>query len=424
MSATTTFEARSSPDANFVGAHEQLARQTLSAARFANWRVSVAAGIAFGVAVTGLYYYLTQDPALFVWLLLNTSAYVWNAAMCLAVERRNALPPSPEYRSWQHAWTVACGFTGAVTGSLLWWLPSGRDDLILSATAIVSVAAIGQVAARAYRPMVYTAMSAQTVALCAAIAMHAQLFWLLPIAVVFALFALVFGEKLNGVMRDAIIQRLYAQQLARQLAAAHAHELELEQLRSAQIERERMMADMHDGLGSALLSTLVMLEREELPAKAVADVVRECVDDLRLIVDSREAAARDLSTLVGMLRYRLQSRIQAAGIRLIWRMDDLTYAPHLDPTSSLHLLRILQESVANALRHSGATEIELSTRQAADAIELTVRDNGAGLDEERATSGRGLANMRSRAERLGARLAVTSERGKGTSVTIRLPAAA
>jgi signal transduction histidine kinase len=422
MAATTTFEAQSSPDSAFVGAHQELARQLLSAARFANWRVSVAAGVTFGVAVTGLYYYLTRDPALFVWLLLHTSAYAWNAAMCLMVERRGALPPSPEYPFWQNAWTVACGFTGAITGSLLWWLPAGRDDLILSATAIVSVAAIGQVAARAYRPMVYTAMTVQTVALCAAIALHTQLLWLMPIAVLFALFALVFGDKLNGVMRDAIIQRLYAQQLARELAAAHRHELELEQLRSAQVERERMMADMHDGLGSALLSALVLLERDDLPAKAAADVVRECVDDLRLIVDSREPAASDLSTLIGMFRYRLQPRIQAAGMQLLWRMDDLTHTPQLDPTCSLHLLRILQEAVANALRHSGATEIELSTRQAGDAIEVGVRDNGAGFDRERATSGRGLPNMRSRAERLGAELAVASEPGHGTRVSLRLTA--
>jgi signal transduction histidine kinase len=272
--------------------------------------------------------------------------------------------------------------------------------------------------------MVYTALSGQTGALCAAIALHTQLFWMLPIVVVFALFALVFGQTLNRVMRDAIMQRLYAQHLAGELTVAHQNELELEQLRSVQVERERMMEDMHDGLGSVLLSTLLLLERQELPIAVAADAVRECVDDLRLIVDSREPAARDLSTLVGMFRYRLQGRIRTAGIRLHWRMDELTHAPQLDPTSSLHLLRILQEAVANALRHSGAAEIELCTLQVNDTIELTIRDNGTGFDAERVTPGRGLSNMRSRAERLRARLSVTSEAGRGTSVTILLPAGA
>jgi signal transduction histidine kinase len=424
MNAITELDVRSAPDSDFVRAHEAQARQALFAARFANWRVSITAGAAFGVVVTGLYYYLTRDGALFVWLVLHTAAYAFNAVTCLVVEGRKSLPPSPEFRYWQYGWTATCGATGAITGSLLWWLPPGRDDLLLSATVIVSLAAVGQIVARAYRPMVYTAMSAQTAALCAAIALHTELLWLLPIAVVFALFALVFGEKVNGVMREAIMQRLYAQQLARELTAAHRNELELEQLRSVQLERERMMADMHDGLGSALLSTLVLLEREELPVSAAADVVRECVDDLRLIVDSRETAARDLSTLVGMLRYRLQRRIETAGIRLLWHMDHLTQAPQLDPTSSLHLLRILQEAVANALRHSGAKEIELCTRQAADTIELTVRDDGRGFDTKLVTAGRGLANTRSRAERLGARLTVTSEPGCGTRVTISLPAGA
>jgi signal transduction histidine kinase len=422
MSATTHPETRQ-PPADFVAAHETLAHQALFAARFTNWRVSVSAGAAFGATVTGLYYYLTRDPALFIWLGLHTGAYAWSAVMCLIVESRDSLPPSPEYQYWQYAWTVASGATGAITGSLLWWLPPDRSDLLLSATVIVSLAAVGQIVARAYRPMVYTAIACQTAALCAALALHTDLLWMLPIVILFAVFALLFGLALNGTMLQAIMQRLYAQHLASELMAAHQNELKLEQLHAAQVERERMMADMHDGLGSTLLSALVLLDRRELSVTAAADVVRECVDDLRLIVDSREPAARDLSTLVGMFRFRYEPRIQAAGIRLHWQMEDLAHTPQLDPTSSLHLLRILQEAVANALQHSEAKDIELSTRQVADAIELAVRDNGKGFDEHRVTAGRGLSNMRSRAERLHARLSVDSAPGRGTTVSVRLPVA-
>jgi signal transduction histidine kinase len=102
-------------------------------------------------------------------------------------------------------------------------------------------------------------------------------------------------------------------------------------------------------------------------------------------------------------------------------MDDLTSSPQLQPTSALHLLRILQEAVTNALKHSGARDIELGTRQRDGAIELTVTDNGAGFDARSAPPGRGLATMRSRAERLGAQLTVTSDPGRGTALTVRLP---
>jgi signal transduction histidine kinase len=420
MSATTHLERSGSPDVDFVRANMAQAEAALFRARFANWRMSVAAGTAFGVVVTGLYYYLARDPALLGWLLLHTGAYAWAGAMCLLVEARKSLPPSPEYRLWQYAWTLATGTIGVITGSLLWWLPPDRADLLLSAAVIVSLAAVGQIVARAYRPMVYTAMLGQTVALSVAIVFHTHLVWMLPIAILFAAFAVVFGLTLTRATLDAIMQRLYAQHLAAELTTAHENELALQRLRSEQLERERMTEDVHDGLGSALLSALVLLERKELTVDAAADVLRECVDDLRLIVDSREPAARDLSTLVGMFRYRLQPRIQSAGIRLHWHMDDLPGAPQLDPTNSLHLLRFLQEAVANALRHSGAKDIEFWTRQADGAIELTVKDNGVGFDERHVTSGRGLSNIRSRAERLQAQLTVTSAPGRGTSVTIRL----
>jgi len=421
MSATESRDPIAAAEADFVLGHRTQAEHGLFAARFANWRVSVAGGAALGVIVSGLYYYLTRDAALFGWLALHTAAYACIGAMCRIYEHRRPDAGSAEHARWLRAWTIATGVTGAIMGSLLWWLPSERDDLLLSAAVIVSLACVAQVVSRGHRPIVYAAVLGQTLAVCTALALHAALAWLIPICLLFGVFALVFGLTLNRATLDAIMQRLYAQHLATELAAAHRNELELQRLRSVQLERERMMEDMHDGLGSALLSALVMLERNELPVSAAAAVMRECVDDLRLIVDSREPAARDLSTLVGMLRYRLQPRIQAAGMRLHWRMDDLASTPWLHPTNSLHLLRILQEAVANALKHSGATDIELGTRQAEAAIELTVNDNGAGFDTGHAAPGRGLTTMQSRARRLNATLAVDSEAGRGTTVTLRLP---
>jgi signal transduction histidine kinase len=421
MSATTPRNPLAVAEADFVAAHRTQAEHGLFAARFANWRVSVAGGSALGVVVSGLYYYLTDDAALFGWLLLHTAGYACIGAMCWVYERRRPDPSGAEHRRWLHGWTVATAATGVIMGSLLWWLPVGRDELLLSAVLIASLAAVAQAVSRGHRPIVYAAVLGQTTALCAALVLHADLAWMVPICLLFAAFALVFGRTLNRATQDAIMQRLYAQHLAAALATAHRNELELQRQRSVQLERERMMEDMHDGLGSSLLSALVLLERKELPVSAAAAVMRECVDDLRLVVDSREPAARDLSTLVGMLRYRLQPRIQAAGVRLHWHMDDLTGSPWLHPTNSLHLLRILQEALTNALKHSGARDIELGTRQLNGAIELTVMDNGAGFAAPSAAPGRGLATMQSRAQRLGATLTVASQPGRGTTVTVRLP---
>jgi signal transduction histidine kinase len=81
------------------------------------------------------------------------------------------------------------------------------------------------------------------------------------------------------------------------------------------------------------------------------------------------------------------------------------------------LLRIAQESFANAIRHGGATEIAMEL----SAGRLSIKDNGAGFDPDAPAGGMGLALMRERAAEVGAELTVTSQPGAGTTVEIRLP---
>jgi signal transduction histidine kinase len=65
---------------------------------------------------------------------------------------------------------------------------------------------------------------------------------------------------------------------------------------------------MHDGLGSNLMSALVLAEQGRLSRDAVAGLLRECLDDLRLVIDSLEPIGNDLVTLLALLRHRLARR--------------------------------------------------------------------------------------------------------------------
>jgi len=187
-------------------------------------------------------------------------------------------------------------------------------------------------------------------------------------------------------------------------------------------ERQRVMQDMHDGLGSALTSSLVMLERGELTVPQAATVIRECIDDLRLVVDSLEPTSNDLSTLLGMLRYRMQHRFEAAGVRLRWQMVDLPILPWLEPSLALDLLRLMQEAIANALKHSAATELTLKAQHTDDTIELVVQDDGCGFDlANEKFAGRGIRTMQTRAQRLNARLSIESAKDIGSKISVRLP---
>jgi signal transduction histidine kinase len=127
-----------------------------------------------------------------------------------------------------------------------------------------------------------------------------------------------------------------------------------------------------------------------------------------------------MATLLGMLRYRLQRRIGAAGVALRWDMDDLPTLEWLDPSLALDLSRLVQEAIANALNHARATELQLAARQSGEEVELLIRDNGRGFAGT-PHAGRGLRTMETRAQRLGGRLTIQSALDAGTTITLRLP---
>jgi signal transduction histidine kinase len=187
-------------------------------------------------------------------------------------------------------------------------------------------------------------------------------------------------------------------------------------------ERRRLTQDMHDGLGSSLNTALLAVERGRVDGLAVADILRSCIDDLHLAIDSMEPEHADLLLLLATLRHRLGARLQQAGVTLHWQVSDVPSLPWLDPRKSLHILRILQEALTNSLKHSGASQLWLSTSVEPGAVCVGIRDNGKGFEPQAAQAGggRGLRNQQRRAESIGASISWHSD-ARGTLTTLSLP---
>ncbi len=92
----------------------------------------------------------------------------------------------------------------------------------------------------------------------------------------------------------------------------------------------------------------------------------------------------------------------------------------LPAKESVELLRVLQEALANARRHSGARNVEVGLRTDDEAIQIEVADDGRGFDPGSARAGVGLSGMRERVEGLGGKIEVRSRPGEGTKVTVRV----
>jgi signal transduction histidine kinase len=192
-------------------------------------------------------------------------------------------------------------------------------------------------------------------------------------------------------------------------------------------ERQRLMRDMHDGVGSSLMSALVLVEQGRLDMRGVAELLRECMDDIRLVIDSMEPVDHDLIALLASLRYRLGRRMELSGVRLAWQVGDLPRLDWMDAGSALQILRIVQEALTNVLKHARARSVTLATCLHDDGerrwVRVTIIDDGCGFDPAGLAGdspGRGLRNLRSRARLLHGRLTLRSRAG-GTEVTLDLP---
>jgi len=186
-------------------------------------------------------------------------------------------------------------------------------------------------------------------------------------------------------------------------------------------ERQRLMQDMHDGLGSALLSAMVAVEHGNLDRASTVDILRECVDDLRLVIDSLEPVGHDLMALLATMRYRLGKRLQASGLLLEWDVQDLPMLDWLEPPDALHVLRMMQEALNNVLKHARAGRVRIVTRHLGRYVEIRVEDDGRGFDAETIQRGRGLKSQQRRAEALGGAITIETTPGQGTRLCLLLP---
>lgn len=210
-----------------------------------------------------------------------------------------------------------------------------------------------------------------------------------------------------------------------ELAAQHNLVRQLELEKSLAIQREAMLQDLHDGLGSNLTSALLQARGGQLSPDSTLLLLQDLTDELRHLGKSTATDPRSLNDILAELRERVQGRLKHGGIALQWQVDiNLPNVHQTIPIGGQHLRAILSEAIANCIKHAGATQIRVSAELQNGSVEITVSDNGKGLDQTRVENGRGLPGLRHRAAKLGATLQLLSQPGQGTQWRLNLPLAA
>ena len=198
-------------------------------------------------------------------------------------------------------------------------------------------------------------------------------------------------------------------------------------------ERTRIAQELHDTLLQGLLATSMQLHvtLDRLPDDSTARpqlarllaMLRQVVSESRNAVQGLRAPALDSDDLErAFAKVREELAVaESTGFRII---VDGQSRP-LNPLIRDQVYRIGREGLSNAFRHSGAAMVEVEINYGESDLRLAVRDTGCGIDEELLRSSReghwGLIGMRECAEKIGARLKVSSRAGAGTELDLTIP---
>ncbi len=192
-------------------------------------------------------------------------------------------------------------------------------------------------------------------------------------------------------------------------------------------ERARIATELHDEVGQSLTGILLMLERlqedvrpEQRRAFEGAQAsVRETLEEVRRIAQELRPGALDHLGLASALRTLLRGFSERTGIETEWQLEEAL--PVLDPGVEVACYRIVQESLTNIARHSGASRVHVRLFHSGQDLVLTVRDNGHGMSGVTHAGG-GIRGMRERAVIIDGEL-IVAEAEDGLTVQLRAPLA-
>lgn len=214
-------------------------------------------------------------------------------------------------------------------------------------------------------------------------------------------------------------------QARQEVLAKHAQRTSLSREQALIEERQLVCSDLHDGLGSALTSAILLSGKPEVHPARLAWALQDCQLEIRSVADTLQTQPGDLTSLLHAIRSRMNTRLAAADLNLDWSMEPLPQMAWMDQRALNDFGRLLQEAMTNAMKHGLARDIRVhvapQVRVGRAGVLAQVRDNGCGFDPDRVEAGRGLKNLRSRSARLGGHCELQSMPGQGTVVMLWIP---
>lgn len=233
------------------------------------------------------------------------------------------------------------------------------------------------------------------------------------------------GEGVIAAVRDVTERKKIEEELRKNKETVLLHG---EFMKATEQEQRRIGQELHDGLGQLLTGAAlrakalaeVLKEKNSEEAAEVSEIIRlvnESISEARRISRGLVPIALEKRTFSDALEELAYHAEASSGIRCAF--EERGKVPALETDVTIHLYRIAQEALHNAIRHSGANHITIRLEGDGQGIILTVEDNGVGLPEEqKPNQGMGLTLMKYRARLIGGALEIMRQSTRGTVVTV------
>ena len=219
-------------------------------------------------------------------------------------------------------------------------------------------------------------------------------------------------QRINRLRKEAQSQELFSKQL----------------MEVYESERKRIASELHDGLGQNLLiianRAKMGLKKEERSLmqkefEIISDSALESINDVRKITYNLHPLQIDeigITSAVESMLKRIATLIDNTLSYTIEQIDDL-----LPKEQQIHLYRVIQETLNNSIKHSGAKNIEVIVVKDEQSIRMIIKDDGKGFDPKIKKEGYGMRSLNERVKILNGQYAIESSPEKGTVIKITIP---
>ncbi len=240
---------------------------------------------------------------------------------------------------------------------------------------------------------------------------------------------------LGGALTTILLTTLYLIHSSRQLFARlsllsqQRSELAQKLISTQESTLRHVSRELHDEFGQILTAVGALLSRvrKRLPEDSrmrselleICEITQSALDNVRSLSQALHPVILDETGLEGALDWYLPKVGKQARIAVSYEKSGARFG--LENSAAIHIYRVLQEALNNAIRHSGASEVWVRLRYLCSALMLEVEDHGSGFPVQPALCGVGLIGMCERAELLGGQIDFMKAFPAGTLVRLTVP---